>query len=109
MVSKRKKSKGLKREDKLHNKAVSKRFVVLWGFIDDKYGVFFALSAKLAGTVLRNRIKRVFREIIRRDIGAQDHLNICLVAKKNTRLERFTTDVRDELEELVSKIVKSVR
>lgn len=115
MASKRTKDKSLKRESKLHERVVSSRFVAAWSFDDNGFGLFFALSSKSANTVLRNRVKRVFREIFRKNILSllddeqKKNLSICLISKKGVRFPGFDQSLRDELERISSYIIEKIR
>jgi len=115
VVSSRKKDRNLKRESKLHERVVSGRFVAAWAFHDESYGLFFALSSKSANTVLRNRIKRVFREITRKNIfsfldkGQKEKMSLCLISKKGVKFSEFDQSLRDELERISSYIVERIR
>lgn len=115
MVSNRKKERTLKRESSLLERVVSKRFVIAWAFNEKSYGVFFAISAKSASPVLRNRIKRIFRELVLHKIDPvldkerKEKLSLCLISKKGVRFSNFDQEMRDELERIVDGLAKTIR
>ncbi len=114
MVSNKKKTKEQKRESKLSERVTSRSFVAALGFIDDDYGVFFALSAKSAPPVLRNKIKRVFKNMIKTKVlplveeNKKKAFSLCLISKKGVKFSGFDETLRDELEKIVSKIVEKL-
>jgi len=114
VVSNKKKTNNKKRESKLCERTVSQNFVATWGFIDEGYGVFFALSGKGAIAVVRNKIKRVFRDMVRREIlpllkkSEEKDFSLCLISKKGIKFSEFNVSLRDELEKIVSKIVRKI-
>ncbi|MEI6092970.1 MAG: ribonuclease P protein component [bacterium] len=102
------------RESKLSNRIYSKHFVLAYGYTEYSFGIFFGLSAKSANTVRRNRIKRVFRSLVRGSLGSlvgkQDKdLSICLISKKGIKIGSNVEELRGELEYLVETIIQKIR
>ncbi|MCX6112186.1 MAG: ribonuclease P protein component [Proteobacteria bacterium] len=96
------------RESLLSNRVYSKHFVAAYGFINKALGIFFGLSAKSACTVRRNKIKRIFRSLVKEKLANKD-LSICLISKKGTKIDNDIAELREELEDLVEIITDKIR
>jgi ribonuclease P protein component len=113
-VENKRKTKG-KRESLLPNRVYSKSFIVVYGFIKKGFGIFFGLSAKSANTVKRNRIKRIFRSLVKErlvpcvDVKMIDGFSICLIAKKGIKFGNDIEGLRGELENLVETVADKIR
>jgi len=113
-VENKKKAKKNK-ESQLPNRLYSKNFIVTYGFIEQRFGVFFGLSAKSANNVKRNRVKRVFRDLIKKqlrpfiDDKRNDEFSICLISKKGIKFGNDIAEIREELEDLVERVVNKIR
>lgn len=107
-----------KREALLPHRGYSKNFVIAYGFIEQDFRVFFGISGKAAGSVIRNRIKRFFRDMVRKELGALisegvngRKLSICLISKKGTVIpnnEAAISDLKNEIHKLVTNIVERI-
>ncbi len=103
------------RESLLPNRVHSKSFIAAYGFIVQKFGVFFGLSAKSANTVKRNRIKRIFRGLVKEKLAAhidtkgEGDLSVCLISKKGIKIGNNIAELRGELENLVETIANKIR
>jgi ribonuclease P protein component len=104
-----------KREGLLTNRVYSNNFVLVYDFIDKNYGVFFGISSKSANPIKRNRIKRVFRNLIKENLNKVDlkknelSLSICLISKKGIKLTSKMDDIKEELQGLVQKLNKRIQ
>ena len=114
MASKEKK-RAVKRESLLPSRIYSNSFVIAYGPCERDFGVFFGLSRFFANPVVRNRIKRVFRSLIKEKLAMifdeRKDFSICLISKKGVKAEAKKTAVLElinELHELVEKLVKKV-
>ena len=112
MASKRKK-RTVKRESLLSNRIYSSNFVIAYGPCEKEFGIFFGLSRFFANPVVRNRIKRVFRNVVKEKLAKffdeRKDFSICLISKKGAKAENKKTAVLElinELHELVEKLVK---
>jgi len=113
-VENKKKTKS-NRESLLPNRAHSKSFIAAYGFIVQKFGIFFGLSAKSANTVKRNKIKRIFRSLVKEklaphiDTKGKGALSVCLISKKGIKIGNNIAELRGELENLVETITNKIR
>ena len=118
MASKAKGIRG-KREAMLPSRISSKNFVVVYGFIERNLGVFFGISGKTANAVVRNKIKRFFRDSARKELGLLikegvngKKLSICLISKKSLNIkknEAVFSDLKNEIQKLVENIAEKTR
>jgi hypothetical protein len=114
VASNKRKTKEQKRESKLRERVATRCFVATWGFLDEGYGIFFAISAKSAPPVLRNRIKRVFRDMAVKNVipllkeTEKDRFSLCLISKKGVKFSGFDTCLREELEKITFDLVKKL-
>jgi hypothetical protein len=114
VASNKRKTREQKRESKLCERVATRCFVATWGFLDRGYGIFFAISAKSAPPVLRNRIKRVFRDMAVKNIipllGEVDkeRFSLCLISKKGVKFSGFDPCLREELEKITFNIVRKI-
>lgn len=102
------------RESLLSNRIYSKHFVLVYGSVVPGFGVFFGLSSKSANAVKRNRIKRVFRSLIKERFGVTSGkeskgVSICLISKKGIKINLNSKELRGELEYLVETIIQKIR
>ncbi len=97
-----------KREALLAKRIYSQNFVVAYDFIDKDFGVFFGISAKSAKPLRRNSIKRIFRNIVREELGVKIKsgvkLSLCLISKKGVKLNNAMLCIKEELRGLVQKL-----
>ena len=110
----KRKTKG-NRESLLPNRVYSKNFIVVYGFIKKSFGIFFGLSAKSANTVKRNRVKRVFRSLVKEklvpcvDVEMVNSFSVCLISKKGIKFGDDIDGLRGELEDLVETVADKIR
>jgi len=114
-VANRGKKRAVKRESFLPSRIYSNSFVIAYGPCEREFGVFFGLSRFFANPVVRNRIKRVFRDIVKKKLASvfkeRKDFSICLISKKGVKAENKKTAVSElinELHELVEKLVKKM-
>jgi len=114
-VANKEKKRAVKRESTLPNRVHSKSFVVAYGPSERGFGVFFGLSARFAGPVVRNRIKRVFRDIVKKKLAKffdeRKDLSMCLISKKGVKFEGQKAAVLEliyEIHELIEKLAKKL-
>ena len=107
------KKRAVKRESLLPGRIYSSNFVVAYGPCEKKFGIFFGLNRAFAPPVIRNRIKRVFRNIVKEKLAVfsdeKNDLSICLISKKGIKVKDQKTAVLEliyELHELVEKLAK---
>jgi len=114
-VASKGKKRAVKRESLLPSRIYSNSFVIAYGPCEKEFGVFFGLSRFFANPVVRNRIKRVFRNVVKEKLAKVfdegKDFSICLISKKGVKAEDKKTAVLElinELHELVEKLVKKV-
>lgn len=114
MASKGKK-RAVKRESFLPSRIYSNSFVIAYGPCERDFGIFFGLSRFFANPVVRNRIKRVFRNVVKEKLAKffkeRKDFSICLISKKGVKAEDKKTAVSElinELHELVEKLAKKM-
>ncbi len=114
-MANRGKKRTVKRESLLPGRIYSSNFVVAYGPCEKNFGIFFGLNRAFASPVIRNRIKRVFRSIVKEKLTAfseeQKDLSICLISKKGIKVGDQKTAVLEliyELHELVEKLTKKI-
>lgn len=85
----------------------SASFVLAYGYNTLGYGVFFGLSGLFANAVVRNRIKRVFRGLVEKELSkdCRKNLCLCLISKKGVKAG-CDKDAVLKLVEEVKEIVK---
>lgn len=118
MASKAKDTRS-KREALLPSRISSKNFVVVYGFIEQDFGVFFGISGKTANAVIRNRIKRFFRDMVIKELRGPvkngvngKRLSICLISKKSlsvSKNEAVFSDLKNEIQKLVKEIAEKIK
>lgn len=99
----------------LPSRIYSNSFVIAYGPCEREFGVFFGLSRFFANPVVRNRIKRVFRNLVKEKLAKfvkeRKDFSICLISKKGVKAENNKTAVLElinELNELVEKLAKKM-
>ena len=109
------KKRAVKRESLLPGRIYSSNFVVAYGPCEKQFGIFFGLSSFFAPAVIRNRIKRVFRNIVKEKLAVfsdkKKDFSICLISKKGIKVKDQKTAVLEliyELHELVEKLAKKM-
>jgi ribonuclease P protein component len=109
-------SKKIKREALLPYKVYSRHFVIKYGESNNNYGIFFGLSRKFCKAVKRNKVKRIFRELVKEKLSVvnneENNFSICLISKKYSKLEKdikIISELKKEMEDLLDKIIKNYR
>ncbi|MFH1222949.1 MAG: ribonuclease P protein component [Pseudomonadota bacterium] len=107
-MASKKKGRGAKKESLLKHRAHSKNFVVAYDLNDAGLNIFFGISGKTACAVVRNRVKRIFRDITRKELSGR-RLSICLISKKTLTVpndEAVIAELKKEVYELVKEVAK---
>ena len=109
------KKRAVKRESLLPSRIHSSNFVIAYGCCKEGYGIFFGLSRHFANPVIRNRIKRVFRNIVKeklvKSFDEEKDFSICLISKKGVKIDdqkKEVVELIDEIKGLVEKLAKRV-
>lgn len=103
MLSKKK----TKRELVLNKIILAKRLLVKYSF-NEGWGVFFAIGRRNANAVKRNKIKRLFREAFRKELGTTpvNSFSVCLISKKQNKFKQIDSELVNEIRNLASKVAR---
>ena len=102
--------KKVKRELKL-DKIIFAEHFVLKHTLNEQWGVFFALGRRNAKAVIRNKIKRIFREQMRKELDSDliKKTSICLISKKKSKFKTIDSELADEINNLATKVGRIYR
>ncbi|MBN1114533.1 MAG: ribonuclease P protein component [Oligoflexia bacterium] len=105
-----------KKESRIPFRIYSKNFILAYGATEKDYGIFFGLSRKASRAVKRNRIKRVFKELVKDKIelyrgpNEGSYFSMCLISKKGVKFSKgyLDTELKDELKGIIDKLAGKI-
>ena len=99
--------KKIKRELVLNKVILAKRLLVKYS-LGEGWGVFFAIGRRNANAVKRNKIKRLFREALKKELSgvSVSKFSVCLISKKQNKFKDIDSELQNEIKNLATKVAR---